>query len=277
MYSHFLGGKKITRSKHHLSNLYIVTDLDGTLLDNEQKISCRSRRTIEEFKRNGGIFTFATGRIQTSIVPFIDQLNIQQPIITHNGAQIYCPVTKRVIYRQSIAMNDYIVDMLTKLKNVEIMYFINEKIYTNKKGALIELFEKKEGLTVLEDVSSLKNQNVTKIIIAHPNQNLLTTVEQQIKNEFPSLYTTYSEPEYLELLQSNTSKGSALKYMKKHYIAPEKQVITFGNNINDIPLIDEADIGVAVKNAHPELKRISTIILQKTNQEDALADYLEKL
>nr|WP_274380139.1 Cof-type HAD-IIB family hydrolase [Lederbergia galactosidilytica] len=258
----------------------MVTDLDGTLLDDEQRISRKSERAIKEFQENGGIFTFATGRVQTSITSFIDQLNIQYPVITHNGAQIFCPRTKRILYRQSFALTDSIaatLATLAKLENIEIMYFMNEEIYTNEKGPLIQIFEAKEELTVFEQIPTLQNEYVTKIIIAHTNQALLTAIEQQINAEYPAICTTFSEPEYLELLPTNTSKGNALTFLKNNYLDPARQVITFGNNLNDIPLVSEADIGIAVLNAHPELKRVSTFVLEKTNQEDAIADYLEKL
>lgn len=253
-----------------------MTDLDGTLLDDKQKISAKNRRSIEEFQRKGGIFTFATGRVQTSIASFIDQLDIQHPIITHNGAQIYCPKTRSVLYRQALTMTDSLIHTLSELENVEIMYFINEQIYSNKKGTIIQLFEKKENLTVCNQLPPLKNECVTKIIIAHTDHLFLTRVEQQLKDQYPSLCTTFSEPEYLELLPTNASKGNALKYVKEHYIDPSRQFITFGNNINDIPLIREADIGIAVYNAHPALKHVSTLVLDTTNEEDAIANYLEK-
>ncbi|WP_413375388.1 Cof-type HAD-IIB family hydrolase [Alkalihalobacillus sp. 1P02AB] len=258
------------------SDLCIVTDLDGTLLDDDQQISNRSRQTIAAFQKEGGIFTFATGRVQTSIVSFVEQLNIQYPIITHNGAQIFCPKTKRVIYRQTLPLNDSLKEMLAKLENVEIMYFIDEDIYTNEKGPLISLFEKKEKLTVLE-VLPLQIESVSKIIIAHKNQTFLTALEEQIKIKHFCLSTTFSEPEYLELLPNNTSKGIALKHFNKHYNHDNRKLITFGNNINDISLIKAADVGIAVYNAQLELKHVATKVLHKTNQEEAVADYIEKL
>ena len=250
--------------------------MDGTLLDDQQRISSINHQSIKEFQRKGGIFTFATGRVQTSIASFIDLLDIQHPVITHNGAQIYCPKTEKVIYRQTLTMKDSLIHTLSNLENVEIMYFIDEQIYTHQKGAMIQLFEEKENLTVYTEVPTLKNEGVTKIIIAHTNHHHLTFIEQQLKDKYPSLCTTFSEPEYLELLPNETSKGNALKYLKEHYIEPNREIITFGNNINDIPLIQEADIGIAVNNAHPALKQVSTIILETTNQENAIANYLKK-
>lgn len=173
-------------------------------------------------------------------------------------------------------MTDSLKETLARLENVEIMYFMNQDIYTEKKGALIQLFEEKEKLTVAEHVPPLQNKAVSKIIIAHKNQTMLAAIEQQIKNENHSLCMTFSEPEYLEILPNNTSKGNALKYLVKHHIGSERQIVTFGNNLNDISLISQADIGIAVNNAHPELKRVSTIVLQKTNLENAIADYIEK-
>ncbi|HHU19820.1 MAG TPA: HAD family phosphatase [Bacilli bacterium] len=262
---------------NYFSDLCIVTDLDGTLLNDNQQISNRNRHVIEEYQKAGGIFTFATGRVQTSITSFIEQLNIQYPVITHNGAQIFCPKTGRIIYSQSLSLCDSLKDTLAKLDHVEIMYFINEEIYTDRKGPLIPLFEEKEQMTVLDKVPPLQGQSISKIIIAHENEEVLKKVEEQIKEKHPHLSTTFSEPEYLELLSNDTSKGIALNYLRNHYNNSERKVITFGNNINDIPLIKAADIGIAVRNAHQELKRVATKVLHKTNQEDAIADYIEKL
>lgn len=247
------------------------------MLDNNQQISLRNQQAIQFFQENGGIFSLATGRIQSSINYIIEQLTIRHPIITHNGAQIYCPVTKRVIYRESFMITPAVVEKISKIFGVEIMYFIDEDIYTPHKGSLIQQFEKKEQIHVMEQQITIHNKRLTKIILASDNHSLLVNVEQQLIKELDSVNTTFSEPEYLELLPQNVSKGVALNYLRENYFGADKQIITFGNNLNDIPLLMEANVGIAVSNAHSMLKKVSTQVLEKTNCEHAIEHFINQL
>ena len=76
----------------------VVCDVDGTLVNSDKQISEINQKAIKNYKANGGFFSLATGRIEKSVHRFCEELNIDIPIILYNGARIYDPVNKQIIY-----------------------------------------------------------------------------------------------------------------------------------------------------------------------------------
>ena len=84
-----------------------------------------------------------------------------------------------------------------------------------------------------------------------------------------------SEVNYLEILASGVSKGSALHYLATHLNMSVDEVIAIGDNRNDVEMIREAGLGVAVANAHPDVKQVADMITD-SNDDDGVAKVIEQ-
>ncbi|HLR71769.1 MAG TPA: Cof-type HAD-IIB family hydrolase [Pseudogracilibacillus sp.] len=261
--------------KKHL----LVTDLDGTLLNSDHKISEYNYNQIKKFQQQGGLFTFATGRMNETVHPFIHELDITIPVITYNGVQIFCPVEKKVLYEKSFtlskAMYDQLVETSTTL--VEVLLFFNHQACTVRKGPLIKEFEQKEKVSCRVMELDYNPETVTKIIFLSKERNKLEDLKIFFEKTFDGISVVFSETNYLEILPENASKGEALKEMKKHCALTDVNTVGFGNNLNDISLLQTVNIGVAVKNAVDGLLGVADHISRYSNNEGAVGQYIESL
>ena len=119
-----------------------------------------------------------------------------------------------------------------------------------------------------------------KIILAWNPGELKSIEEYMIENNIFSRYKnlryTYSEPQFIEILNKNCSKGNALNELVKMLGIDPENVIAIGDNLNDIELLNEAGIGVAVENAHPELIKNADYVSCK-NDNHAVSKIINEL
>lgn len=256
----------------------IVTDLDGTLLNATHEVSDFNYYWIKKFQENNGFFTFATGRMNQSVRQYITSLHIDFPVITYNGAQIYCPKKNKVIYKKRLIISKKFIDfMQDSMSFVEIAIFYDDQVFTLNKGRLVQEMEQKERIETQPITIEKIPKEITKIVFMSSDITKLKLIEQGVSKQFSNSEFVYSEPNYLEVLPIETSKGNALKEIKRRYSLQDLYTVSFGNNLNDISLLDEADIGIAVKNSNPELFNIADHVSTYTNNESIVGNYILKL
>lgn len=256
----------------------IVTDLDGTLLNATHEVSNFNYHWIKKFKENNGLFTFATGRMNESIRRFVALLRIDIPVITYNGAQIYCPRENKVIYNKQLIVSENFIDFVRKSTSfVEMVVFFDNQAFTLNKGRLVEEMERKERIETRPITVEQIPKEITKLIFMSNDAVKLTELEQEVSKQFGNYELVYSEPNYLEILAKEISKGNALREIKKRYPLQDLYTVSFGNNLNDISLLDEADLGIAVKNSNPELFNSADHISAYTNNDSIVGNYIQEL
>lgn len=257
----------------------IVTDLDGTLLNDHHEVSDSDCDWIETFKKHDGLFTVATGRMNEAVGQFIKELNITVPIITYNGAQIYCPEKNKVLYEKSLSLSTAMIKQLIVAAQsfAEILIFYNDHVFTFKQGKLIKQFEQKEQVKSKTITVKQIPLTVTKVVIMSNEKRKLAQFETLFKQLSHHSNLTYSEPNYLEILPENVSKGEALRELKERFSLQDMNTVAFGNNLNDVSLLQEANVGVAVKNADDGLLNVADHISCYTNNEGAVGRYIETL
>src|SRR5690554_5130282 len=189
----------------------IITDLDGTLLNSQHSISDFNLQQIERYQQQGGLFTIATGRINRSVEQYIKKLNLTIPIITYNGAQIYDPVDKKILYQKSFKVTDRLIEQLKILSfhAIEILFFNRDNIFVINRGEVCRDFEQKEGLKVKEIDWGSVPVKVNKMMFMSKSRPLLQDAASRLKENFGTIELVFSQIEYLEILPKQTSKGEA--------------------------------------------------------------------
>ncbi|GKV65109.1 MULTISPECIES: HAD family hydrolase [unclassified Sporosarcina] len=262
-----------------MKDCLIVTDLDGTLLNSNHEVSEQDCRWIDTFKYNNGKFTIATGRMTRTVKQFIKKLKVDMPVITYNGAQIFCPVNNKVVYQKSLMLSEELIEEIAHASDsfAEILIFYGDQVYALEKGKLIEEYERKENVTCsiirIEEIPL----HVIKVIVLSNDQPKLLQFENMCMETFHRCNLIYSERNYLEILPTGISKGEALKVLKERYALGDAEVIAFGNNLNDISLLKAADVGIAVKNSEDQLSEISDCVSAYSNDEGAVGRHIELL
>ncbi len=272
-----------------MKTLY-VSDLDGTLLTSEKKISDYSLETINKSVENGALFSVATARSFVSAHRLTKGLNINAPMVLMNGVFIYDKQKDEYLKYEKIEKESihYIVKIFDKHKKGGRMFaFDGKKLIVYTVGDNLRNFAEEEDLEneyrkivyVDDFMSHCDDYPVVSFVLIDSFENLKDTFSDIRDNPAisPCFYQDIYHPEnyWLEIYSGNVNKATAVEYVKKYLEADRLTV--FGDNINDLPMLEKADNGVCVYNAVSVAKRKANTLLSLTNDEDAVAKYMGKL
>lgn len=245
----------------------ICTDCDGTLTDDQKNISDDNKKAINYFIENGGKFTLATGRFPDYINNYKDQISINAPFVSMNGAVLYDTVNNSAIAEWPMNTEDvrelfyYIYDKYNEVWeywfNIDYHNSVNFKPMESTREQLKEFFD-------------IRDEKIYKIVIIQ-NEKLSLEIQKDLKENFSDKFRfDMSWPNGLEIQSIDSSKGIAVKYMKEHLDSDIKVTVGVGDYENDIALIKESDIGYAVDNAIESVK-VAADRITVSNMDSALA------
>ncbi|STB01105.1 HAD family hydrolase [Clostridium baratii] len=267
-------------------NIYI-SDLDGTLLNNNGALSEYTISILNKLNENNINFSVATARTPATVVPILSEVNINLPIIVMNGAAIYDLKSNKYITYNSIPKTTT-YKILDVLKNNNISGFC----YTIDDNHIFAYYDKISNICQANFMNSRlgsplktfingpipKDSNIIHFFLMD-NKETIMNVYEKIKH-IDGLYLIAYEDVYnkevytLEIYNEKSSKANAIKYLMNEF--KFNSLTCFGDNLNDIPMFELADECFAVDNATDELKSISTSIIE-SNMNNGVAKYLESL
>jgi hypothetical protein len=260
----------------------IACDLDGTLLNNDSKLDLKTIDTINELSKLGHKVVIATGRPYRGCIEYHRELNLDTPLISDNGGAIENPVDKG-FKKIQLTIPKRIIDKLftfTKKEIVTAFYSVDNGLYVYKRtDRLSWLYHENEDTFFVEGEFTAPNlpepSGVMFIVnVAFKNQ-FETFIKENCENllSFRDWGSDYKNAIY-EVYQKRTSKAEAISLVRQHYQIEEENVIAFGDGLNDIEMIELAATGVAMANAQKELKAVADVVLDETNQQGGVRNYL---
>ncbi|WP_194165556.1 Cof-type HAD-IIB family hydrolase [Oceanobacillus sp. CFH 90083] len=240
--------------KKHL----LISDLDGTLLNGKQEISMENKKSIQQFIKNGGLFTIATGRIEKSVYPYVEELGITLPVILYNGAVIYDYQNQKRLFEQKISHFTSLFKRLQAFSDshaIGINYYQNEQAYVPDYNEFIKEHEKKDKVEVKEIDADFDTSAVTKVLVISDDPAALKHCEKLVQCSGVPCDTVYSDKIYLEILPKNVSKGNAVKELLKYINRSDLHITCVGDHENDLSMLQIADTAYVVENAITLLKQ----------------------
>ncbi|MCE5284319.1 MAG: HAD-IIB family hydrolase [Pelosinus sp.] len=266
-----------------------VSDLDGTLLNSVQKISVCSAAIINNLLAEGMQFSIATARGLESTAEILAPLSLTLPIIISNGAFVYDPRLRLTIKENLLGEKDA-KTMLACLKERAVSVFVftfDEKgerhIYykepLNRESGEYFADRVRQGDTRFRKITNYEDYSKEKIfkLVAIGQELKLRPVYEALKTGSPLHFDftqdIYSKAYWLEIAHPEANKRDALRWLQ-HYIGADR-LICFGDNLNDCPMFEIADVRLAMSNAHAGLKQMATRIIA-SNNENGVAEYLHK-
>ncbi len=268
-----------------------ISDLDGTLLDNKGFLSDFTTKTIRRFIDRGGKFTIASARSIFTAADFITQLGIRIPVILRNGAFIYEPETKNILDSK----------LMNKAELTEVMSFLSMKDvhpilhhiedgefkvdYTGIHNYGEEHYfegRKKDGdtrLRLMSDYDKAVCSKCISICIIDKNEKL-----EQLHRELEEgpgkdfiihrYIDNYSNHTWLEVNHRQAAKGFASLELLGY--TGENEYTAFGDNINDIGMLDTASVAYIPENSYLALNGFPYIHIS-SNNEDGVAKFLDNI
>lgn len=262
-----------------------ISDLDGTLLSPEPAVTRKTAETINALAANGMNFTFATARSIYSAIPITSALKINVPCILMNGVSIYDIGNERYIKNEFIEPADS-AEVLRAFARHGVkcfMYRIDDGILTcyyseltsrvMRSFAEVRKHEYKKPFVQcrLEDHA---DEFAVYFTTTGPYEELYP-VKQDIEKlpgvDIAFYLDVYNNAWYLEVFSHKASKSNGLRFLREKYGFDE--IVAFGDNLNDLPMFEQADIKIAVGNARDEVKAAADAVIGN-NSEDGVAEWL---
>ncbi len=264
----------------------VVFDVDGTLISDNGELGEQTKQLIKELKKYGVVFSFASGRLHSALIPLAEELNIHTPLISLDGTVIKSNSSKEFVYRSFLKQKH-----VKKAIELSDKYLVNialchaDAIYYTESNSVIPKLLDKYG-AVYKEVKSYDDYTSQTLEIVFAGDNKRTVEYLRDKFSFPftlgcsiSFFRSHSNDEiyYLEIRRSGSSKGKALLRLIKHLNLKEFNTAVVGDWYNDLSLFETKALKISVKNAIAELKRNADHVLEKTNNEDGVSEFLEIL
>lgn len=269
-----------------------LSDLDGTLLNPDSRISDTSAEIISSLSREGALISVATARTPATVDPLLARTYTTIPAITMTGAALWLREKQQIV-------NPQFMDRVHAAAVIEACrrQDLNPIDYTLGADGIIHAYvsgklSKRES-SFIDQRRHLKlkrfhiNEQNGANEASHPDTMLIFSIGPAEKVEKAaaeialrtpcaiSFYpdTANSQVALLEVFAPGVSKAAAALRLKAELGAGELTV--FGDNLNDLPLMAVADISVAVGNALPQVREAADIVID-TNATDAVARYIRE-
>lgn len=235
----------------------VALDLDGTMLGDDKRLNSGTVELIREASEQGVRFTIATGRMSLGALRYAEELRVNIPIITYNGAVIKNTFSGD-IYRECKVPAEQGIEAIQLLRNEPVLRyaFLGEEVFTDTAHEWTDRYADLLGVTMnlVTDLRDLLVDDPTMLVFMVPvgQASILT---QLLKSRLdPVVRITNSADWFLDVLHPEASKGLALAQLAERLGIAREEVIAIGDNLNDLEMIEYAGLGVAVANASDELK-----------------------
>ena len=252
----------------NFKDVLLVTDLDGTLLDDDKNIAEDDVRALNEFRAGGGIFAAATGRGVAMAKRIIDELDICTPSVIFNGAAVYDFKADKFLWHSDMPeiANTYIRMLEKQFPDIGVEILHEKEVYVTDNNQTVVEHMAFEHLTPtyrrLEDVP---NEGRLKVLIAYPPEKMQAVIDYTLANCKEGVNWVHSSPMYYEMLPEGISKASGVKKLIELLHFQDKFIAAAGDYGNDRAMIAEADLGFAVANALDSVKEAADIVVSDNN------------
>ena len=270
-----------------MKKIILFTDLDGTLLTAEKKISPRTYHFLDAFTRAGNYLVLSSGRDINSIKNVKAELGLHFPhlfSIGYNGGQIYDCTKEKTIYKVALKKEQAVFIIETALR-MGIHCHTYSETHIISPRSLKELSYYKRAITTpvlfADDFAGLAaaiGDNPGKCIAIHlEDQTRLEKLRDKILHTYDDVAAIFSSPVYLEFFPASSGKGVALIKLCEILGIDVADSIAAGDQENDLSMLKAAGYSIAMCNGTEALKKSADAVTLFDNNHDGLAAELERL
>lgn len=258
----------------------IALDLDGTLLNSDKKISPRNKEALKRAADKGVKLILCTGRASSAVKDYVEELGIREPVITFQGSKIIDTVTGEMIYEKGLGPEE-ILPMLTlcEEEGIHCNLYMDDAIYIEKEDEEIAYYKRFAPNTEVRAVGKLSEfikKPTTKLLMMASHERLEEIRPRVAELLSPGMDLFYSSEVFLEVVNKAGNKGNGVKFIAEEYYGlSQNEVMTFGDHLNDLSMIQYAGLGVAMANGEERLKQEADYVTL-SNDDDGVAFAIEK-
>jgi Cof subfamily protein (haloacid dehalogenase superfamily) len=263
----------------------LAFDLDGTLLRSDKTLSPANAAALADMTACGCRVALVSGRIGSSMRTAAASLAVDAALITLNGAAIYPgrSDTMAPVHTEPLPAEyaDYLIDY-AEGREFSLNYYCDGRLFAVRTAATapwIDLYTRETGsaFTYVDSLRDFKGRPPLKAIFVG-DRRMLDIEEERFRARWNGkVYLVRSWDHYLEFLHAEVNKGSALARLAALFSIGMDQVAAFGDAANDIPMLQAAGLGIAMRNADNATKAAAKQVSPWTNDEDGVAREWKRL
>lgn len=283
----------------------VAIDLDGTMLNKYGIITQNTKDVIKKVQEKGIEVVIASGRTINSVKNFSKEINSQNYFISGNGAITYDIKKDEILFENILTKNKVLQvikicdensiyysvytenGIITKNLNYNTLYYYKENLNKEEK--------EKTHINIVQDIYSYienRDEKILKIMICDSNQTVFKAIVKKlgeikdieildvshmsrklIKQGTEEIALEYF---YTEITSKDVDKWNAIERLIGLLGIKNEEVITIGDNANDIKMIKNAGIGIAMGESAPYIKEQANIVAE-SNDNDGVAEILKKI
>lgn len=260
----------------------LALDLDDTLLRRDLTISYRTRSALKKVEGAGVIVVLASGRAPRAMERYARELDLHKRsgfLVCNNGTTIQKSDTGEFIYEARLPTDAALaVYDLVDAEGLPVQVYEDETIYVSRRNEFADQDQKLTGFrqVVVENFRAMIAAGRQKLVIPG-DPMLLRPLEIILKTYIGDRVTIFtSKPYFLEILPPATGKGEALSIVASKLGVKREEVLAIGDSMNDESMIRWAGHGVAMRNSDERIKAMASLVTARTNDEDGVADLVER-
>lgn len=260
----------------------IALDLDGTLLNEQSKVPQKNKEVLHKLLDQGHMVVLATGRPFHATIDIYNDLELQTPVITDNGGNIREPKNPQFqIVTDGIPVKiAHDLFLFTKPYLKSAFYSYGDHVYA------YQYLDRLHNIFMGSQNAKIIHANFDEL--QHTPTGMIYLVENAFMERFENYITTTlkgilgfrlwgsdSKHAVYEIYKYGSSKLTAVHWVAEHFNIDPKNIIAFGDGLNDIEMIQGVALGIAMPNGSEELKKVAKIILDIDNDHAGVGLFLE--
>ena len=278
----------------------VAIDLDGTLLNSYGEVSEATKNALQKAKSQGVEIVLASGRPISSTESLAIELGVDNYLISGNGSAVFDIKNQKVIYdrflnkeqvlkiaklceKNSFFYNVYTEDeVIASSLNYNVLFYYKENLKKKE--------EKRTHINVVQNIEKYIEESgkekFLKITVCDESQFIFNSIMKRLKMiaDIDVLETAYMSKKkiksgtedvdiqyfYTEITNRNVNKWSAIEFLLEKLNINKEEVLTIGDNMNDLEMIQNAGLGIVMGNSNPKMKEIAKEIVSDNNSEGVL-------
>jgi Cof subfamily protein (haloacid dehalogenase superfamily) len=256
----------------------LAIDLDGTLLTHDKRILPENAEAIRLAQQAGIKVVLASGRIPPSMRPFAEQLGLESgAMISGNGTLARTEIGKE-IYRLDLSNVAYqTITQYAWIEGLHLNIYTPDRLYFLRNTPWGDLYRSRVE-TVVPELLEDRDQDIACIkvlVVADPHaiERHRTRILDSLASD--SVRATESEPEYLEFMHADATKGYALERLCAALGILREETAAIGDYLNDLEMLEFAGLSAAVANAHPCVRNTANMVVS-SNERGGVSEFIQE-
>ncbi len=239
----------------------IATDIDGTILIPEGKFTQGVKECIKKLDEIGIKVVLVTGRMNAAAELIAKELKLSTPVVSYQGGLVKS--SGKTLYKKYLTCKqaEKIIEW-ANYEGIHLNLYNNDILYSEEDCYEIQRYcNNQHTKYIVKQFSEIKKDKVNKVLaIDYNDPQKIDKFEKELPKVFPELYIVKSTPYFLEFSNKEASKYCAVKFLQKYWNLKDEEILTIGDQNNDIALLQAGGIKIAMGNATEELKQYADYV-----------------